>query len=130
MCPNFAGGGVTAMTDNSTDAAPDRIEVTYKGQTYRRVAVRPHIRADGSETRFAVWQSNCPTCGEKFEITTSTLRKLREPNGAARDTRRRGGRSCSMRTLNEGIQLLRVLSASGLTWVAPARWLCPATKFY
>lgn len=54
--------------------------VVYKGQLYRRIAMRPHIRSDGTVTELAIWESRCPVCGEKFAITTSRTTRLREPN--------------------------------------------------
>jgi hypothetical protein len=55
------------------------LEVTYKGQLYRRIAIQPHIRADGTMTKFAVWQSACPTCGGLFTFTSSRTTRLRWP---------------------------------------------------
>jgi len=55
-------------------------QFTYRGQRYVRIGVRPHVRADGTETQLAVWESRCPVCGEPFTIETTRLRRLREPN--------------------------------------------------
>ena len=76
------------MTDSPHDI--DDLQVTYRGQIYRRIAVEPYIRADGSETRLATWQSECPECGELFEITTTRLHRLRQPNRRCPEHRRPG----------------------------------------
>jgi hypothetical protein len=68
----------------------DDHHVVYKGQIYRRIAVEPYLRADGSETQLATWQSECPVCGEPFEIQTTRLRRLREPNRRCPEHRRPG----------------------------------------
>jgi hypothetical protein len=53
--------------------------VEYRGQTYTRIAIRPHIRADGSTTRVATWESRCPTCGAAFTFSSSRTTSLRWP---------------------------------------------------
>jgi hypothetical protein len=57
----------------------DGVQVTYRGQLYRRIAVEPYIRDDGSTTQLATWQSQCPVCGEALTIQTTRLHRLREP---------------------------------------------------
>ena len=54
------------MTDSAHDS--DDHHVTYRGQVYRRIAVEPYIRDDGSETRLATWETECPECGEVFPV--------------------------------------------------------------
>jgi hypothetical protein len=44
-------------------------------QTYKLVAVKPHVRADGGETRFAIWRSRCRQCGETFDTTSGTSKR-------------------------------------------------------
>jgi hypothetical protein len=59
----------------------DNLQITYRGQIYRRIAVEPYIRDDGSTTRLATWESRCAECGEVFEVVTMAReRKLRGPN--------------------------------------------------
>jgi hypothetical protein len=58
----------------------DGLEVTYKGQRYTRIAIRPHTRTDGTVTQFGVWESRCPTYGEAFQFTSSRTTRLRWPN--------------------------------------------------
>jgi hypothetical protein len=55
------------------------LEFVYRGQLYRRLGIQPHIRADGSTTQFATWESRCPTCGEVFQFTSSRTTALRWP---------------------------------------------------
>jgi hypothetical protein len=78
------------MTNSLDDIDDDDLEVTYRGQLYRRIAVKPYIRADGSTTQLATWQSECPFCGEPFEIQTTRLQRLREPNRRCPEHRRPG----------------------------------------
>jgi hypothetical protein len=68
----------------------DDLQVTYRGQRYRRIAVEPYTRDDGSETRLATWESDCPVCGEPFTITTTRLHRLRSPNRRCAEHRRPG----------------------------------------
>jgi 5-methylcytosine-specific restriction protein A len=60
----------------------DNLQITHRGgQLYRRIAVKPYIRADASTTELATWESGCAECGEVFEVvTTARVRKLRGPN--------------------------------------------------
>jgi hypothetical protein len=58
----------------------DTIEVSYKGQTYTRIAIKPHTRANGTPTKVAVWQSTCPVCGEPFQFFSSRTTRLSNPN--------------------------------------------------
>jgi hypothetical protein len=76
------------MTDTLDDS--DDHQVTYRGQIYRRIAVEPYIRDDGSETKLATWESKCPVCGEPFTIQTTRLHRLREPNRRCPEHRRPG----------------------------------------
>jgi hypothetical protein len=67
------------MTDTTT---PDTagLEVVYRGQRYRRIGIKDHIRANGTATQVAVWQSQCPACGEMFEFFSSRTTRLQNPN--------------------------------------------------
>jgi hypothetical protein len=76
------------MTDTLDDS--DELQVTYRGQIYRRIAIEPYVRDDGSETRLATWESECPECGEVFTIQSTRLRKLHQPNRRCPDHRRPG----------------------------------------
>jgi hypothetical protein len=53
--------------------------ITYRGQRYRRVAIKPHTRVDGTMTQIATWESRCPTCGGLFTFTSSRTTRLRLP---------------------------------------------------
>ena len=66
----------------------------YKGQRYDQIDTVPHIRAkDGSAMRLAVWRSRCATCGELFEIRTTTGRhNLRWPTRRCEQHKRPGVR--------------------------------------
>jgi hypothetical protein len=44
-------------------------------QTYVLVAVKPHERADGSKTQFAVWRTCCRLCGQAFCTTSGTSKR-------------------------------------------------------
>jgi hypothetical protein len=61
----------------------------YDGQRYELVRTQRYTRVDGSETTLSVWQSECPVCGEAFEVRTPALElALREvgyvpPEGGA-----------------------------------------------
>lgn len=37
-------------------------------QRYECVATRPYQRVDGKMTNIAIWRTNCPDCGESFEV--------------------------------------------------------------
>ena len=41
-------------------------------QRYECVAIRPHQRIDGRMTKVAVWITDCPECGEAFEVVCTT----------------------------------------------------------
>jgi hypothetical protein len=51
-----------------------RVSVIFRGQLYRRIAIELYVRADGSATQLATWESQCPVCGEPFTIQTTQLR--------------------------------------------------------
>jgi hypothetical protein len=68
----------------------DGLEVTYRGQRYRRIAIEPYIRDDGTETQLATWESECPECGEPFTIQSTRLKRLRSPNRRCPEHRRPG----------------------------------------
>jgi hypothetical protein len=65
------------MSDTSN--VGDGLHVVYRGQLYRRVGIKDHVRVDGSVTQLATWETTCPTCGEAFAIMTTRLRRLHEP---------------------------------------------------
>ena len=47
----------------------DDVQITIARHLHRRIAIRPHIRADNSATQ------RCPVCGELFTIETTRLRE-------------------------------------------------------
>lgn len=49
---------------------PAGFHIVHDGQAWQPLAVRDHQRLDGTETVFIDWQTNCPTCGDEFIITT------------------------------------------------------------
>ena len=52
----------------------------YDGQRYDLVRTEPYTRTDGSQTELSVWQSECPVCGEAFEVRTPKRARKSEPN--------------------------------------------------
>jgi hypothetical protein len=78
------------FVNRRTAAAIDDLQVTYRGQLYRRIAVEPYTRADGSVRQLATWESRCPVCGDLFTIQTTRLHRLREPNRRCAQHRRPG----------------------------------------
>jgi hypothetical protein len=77
------------MTD--TPHGIDDHRVVYKGQIYRRIAIKPFMRVDGTVTQLATWETCCAECGEPFTIeTTARVRKLRGPNRRCAEHRRPG----------------------------------------
>jgi hypothetical protein len=76
--------------DADHDGAGAGVEVVFRGQLYRRIAIELYIRADGSATQLATWESQCPVCGEPFTIQTTRLHRLREPNRRCPQHRRPG----------------------------------------
>jgi hypothetical protein len=59
----------------------DNPQIIYRGQLYRRIAVKPYSRGDARTTRLAAWESGCAECGEVFDVvTTARVRNLRGPN--------------------------------------------------
>ena len=55
----------------------DKLQITYRGQLYRRIAVKPHVSAGRSTTQLATWESRCAERGEVFEIVaTARVRNL------------------------------------------------------
>jgi hypothetical protein len=70
------------MRDETSSGGGPRTDagVTYRGQSYRRVGTKSHVRRDGKVTQLAVWQSTCPVCGEAFEFFSSRTTRLREPS--------------------------------------------------
>jgi hypothetical protein len=81
-----------AVTDSTHDAE-DGIHFVYRGQRYRRIGLKPHIRVDGGTTQLAIWESRCAECDEAFQFkTTARIRKLRQPNRRCRRHRRPGVR--------------------------------------
>lgn len=76
---------------------PTNGRTIYKGQLYRRIGSKPHIRRDGSETRrdgsetkLAIWESRCAECGEMFKFTSPALAKVFWPNRRCFKHRRPG----------------------------------------
>ena len=67
-------------------------EVVYKRQPFRRLGTEPYVRADGTETRIAVWESRCPVCGVPFQFTSTRTTMLRWPT--RRCPEHRGGAWC------------------------------------
>jgi hypothetical protein len=78
------------MTDSTHDIDDDDLQVTYRGQIYRRIAIEPYVRDDGSETRLATWETECPECGETFTIQSTRLHRLRSQNRRCPEHRRPG----------------------------------------
>jgi len=71
----------------------DKLQITYRGQLYRRIAVKPHVSAGRSTTQLATWESRCAECGEVFEVvTTARERKLWGPNRRCPQHMRPGSR--------------------------------------
>ena len=52
----------------------------YGGQSYHLVRSEPYRRLDGGKTALLVWQSNCPVCGDLFEIRTPAKASKFQPN--------------------------------------------------
>jgi hypothetical protein len=52
---------------------PDGITVRHDGQDYRLVGGRLHARLDGTPTWLLVWETDCPACGDEFEVLTPRL---------------------------------------------------------
>ena len=52
----------------------------YDGQSYHLVKSEPYTRLDGGKTTLSVWQSNCPVCGDLFEIRTPANASKFQPN--------------------------------------------------
>ena len=52
----------------------------YDGQRYDLVRTEPYTRTEGSQTELSVWQSECPVCGEAFEVRTPKRARRFEPN--------------------------------------------------
>lgn len=77
------------MTDADTDGV---VETIYKGQVYRRIGEKPHMRVDGTMTRLAIWESCCPVCGATFTMASPRFHKLREPNRRCPEHRAPGRR--------------------------------------
>ena len=44
----------------------------YSGQVYEFVGREPYLTKDGREIALYVWRSRCASCGEYFEVKTST----------------------------------------------------------
>ena len=57
-----------------------RLTNFYDGQRYELVRTAPYRRTDGGETELSVWQSECPVCGEVFEVRTPGRAQKFEPN--------------------------------------------------
>ena len=57
-----------------------RLTKFYDGQRYELVGTEPYTRTDGGETELSVWQSECPVCGEVFEVRTLGRAQKFEPN--------------------------------------------------
>jgi rRNA maturation protein Nop10 len=64
----------------------------YDGQHYELVRTEAYTRRDGSETTLSVWQSECPVCGEAFEVRTPARARKFEPNRRCGKHRRPGVR--------------------------------------
>jgi 5-methylcytosine-specific restriction endonuclease McrA len=56
--------------------------LTHKGQVYVKTdTIIPYVKRDGTETSLAVWYTDCPDCGSRFEImATARRKKLWQPN--------------------------------------------------
>jgi hypothetical protein len=42
---------------------PTGFELSVKGQRYRLMKIKPHIKSDGTPSRLADWQTTCAECG-------------------------------------------------------------------
>lgn len=49
----------------------DHLQISFCGQLYRRTAIKPHRRTDGSVTQLATMESRCPVCGEAFQFEST-----------------------------------------------------------
>jgi hypothetical protein len=47
--------------------------VQHDGQDYRLIGSRLHVKLDGTPISLLVWETDCPVCGDEFEVLT-TLR--------------------------------------------------------
>jgi len=49
-------------------------------QRYDCVGSEPYTRRDGRQTALLVWQTNCPVCGEPFNVRTAAKSRKFQPN--------------------------------------------------
>jgi hypothetical protein len=72
--PGDSGTGTfDAQIGDIIGAFPIWFEVDWKGQWFRPVSVRPHIRADGSPSSVVTWSAACVGCGLQFQTTTGRV---------------------------------------------------------
>ena len=64
----------------------------FDGQSYHLVKSEPYTRLDGGKTTLSVWQSNCPVCGDLFEIRTPAKASKFQPNRRCAEHKRPGYR--------------------------------------
>ena len=65
--------------DENCNQSP-RPKRTYRGQSYVCIAVEPHVRRDGIETRLEIWHSHCAQCDAPFEFKRSAKAVKFQPN--------------------------------------------------
>ncbi|WP_286864859.1 hypothetical protein [Sphingobium sp.] len=49
--------------------------VVLDGQKYEMITSAPHQRKDGTATSLLTWATNCPDCGQPFQVTTGLVTK-------------------------------------------------------
>jgi hypothetical protein len=64
----------------------------YDGQRYELVRAEAYTRRDGGETTLSVWLSECPVCGEPFEVRTLARARKFEPSRRCEKHKRPGVR--------------------------------------
>jgi hypothetical protein len=58
----------------------------HNGRRYELIRTEAYTRRDGSKTNFRYAQSECPLCGEAFEVHTPGRARKFEPKPSLRET--------------------------------------------
>lgn len=52
---------------------PEGFAIEWDGQLYRPVRVREHVKLDGTSTSMIDWDTECPSCGKAFVVSTTLI---------------------------------------------------------
>jgi len=72
VCPVCPGCVPVPRPDKRKDLTvfPPGFAIDHKGQLYRPLRIREHVKPNGSTVRGIDWRTTCPDCGVVFTVFT------------------------------------------------------------